>query len=855
MKNNRLSIKFKILIGIGLLLIICTGFNLVYSYNLFIKDKTSYIFENGLNKVESISDQISFKLNDLIVRTQFNSALINNPTIDFEKTINNQGDLILVGIIEKKDRETLILKKNENSQNLNRLINTHGINVNDFIKEILTNSKELIKYSSGNIWLYSPKPNLKFLIHVAKWSEENKFIFSVADISPVFEVFTKDPLYISKVISLKNDNERRLNSEWISQLDYTKSKKGAFETVINKQNVLLAYSFLSEKIIVLSAINKSDAFGITQFLILKTMLFAGFLIGIGSIIGIYFSTSITYPIITLTKSAQKIAEGDFSSVVNINTSDEIKILGDTFNFMTSEIRALLKNKENLIEKLEDYSKNLEIMVKDRTLELKAANDFMALMINSLDQGLLVFDQELQCHPLFTKACIPIFGISPLNKSLIEVLGISDIEKEEELKQWAAITFTEMIPFESAINLGPRQKITGLSYTDPNYKYVQIDYYPMRNVDDKIYNIVMIVTDKTSEIKAKERAIEKEAYVSMILKILNSKTQFASFIYETEDILKNFKNAFSLEKKTINYELCMMLFHTLNGGCGIYNMTKLQGLAVESENKIIQIKNTETDSWSNVFCIENLIAVFDREFSNFKIELDALLGTMFSVNKSFIEISQEEINAFKIILEKSNNQELLNYYNEKFVKVKILDYFYAYNDLCITASLKNNKNFKGLEFQNSELKIDATPLLEFFNVLVHLFRNCIDHGLEDVHTRQKNGKISDGHIMISFDELFVADRKYLSVIIQDDGAGINPAIIRARYLNMHPDENISMINDEDIIYKIFDPFFSTRDEVSALSGRGIGMSAIKDVVDKLQGKIAVESQLGVGTKFSFLIPIV
>jgi two-component system chemotaxis sensor kinase CheA len=185
---------------------------------------------------------------------------------------------------------------------------------------------------------------------------------------------------------------------------------------------------------------------------------------------------------------------------------------------------------------------------------------------------------------------------------------------------------------------------------------------------------------------------------------------------------------------------------------------------------------------------------------------------------------------------------------------VINFFRAYDDLCKTIALKIGKEFKGISFQNENLKIEAAPFQEWFNVLVHLFRNCMDHGLEDAYTRKSLNKSEDGHLGVSFGLVDLGTSQMLNVVVQDDGAGINPLRIREKYSKLYPDEDISKISDKDIIYKIFDPFFSTRDEVSALSGRGVGMSAIKEVVDRMGGQIEIESHVGKGSVFTFLIPI-
>lgn len=849
----KFSLKFKILSGLGFLIILCTSFNLIYSYNLFVDDKTSYIFENGLKKTENISDLINFRINEISARTELYSTLINTPTIDFEKIINKQDEAILTGAIAGPSENFNIKQQYSNTKLLNHSVNSYNVSTETLNKEIFAKIKSLPSNQKSAVWIYSPVKNLNFLCNFTR-SRDNTIFFSIFDISPVVESFYKDHVYNNSIKSLDAVQKTDPMETWLNDLDYKRSKKGTIQKNIDGEDFLISYAFVNEKIVATTSIRAKDAFSITRFLILKTGLFAVFLIGISLIVGIYFSSTITQPIINLTNLAKKVADGDFTAKSDIKTDDELKILGNTFDFMNEKIQALLKSKEELIQMLEDYNKNLEIKVEQRTIELKQANDFMGLMVNSLDQGLLVFDQDLNCNPMFTKACEPLLGVSPLNKNLPEVLGIEDEEKVNQLKQWSMITFNEMIPFESAVELGPRDKITGANFTENNYKNVQMNYYPMRDDGGKISNLVLIATDKTKEVQAIELSKKNEAHVSMILKILNNKAQFESFVSEVESILDQFNEAYSLEKNKIEFDLCMMLFHTLNGGFGIYNLLELQQLARSYETEISAIKDINPDPQEYIPFLQGHVENLRMEFLNFKIYLDSLIGTKFSTNQKFSEIPMQKLLELRKLVESTGNQELITFYTENMIKTPILEYFKIYDDLCKTTAVKINKSFEGIRFHNGDLKIEAAPYAEFFNVLVHLFRNCLDHGLEDPRTRESSGKSPTGQIEVFFDEIKKDDKKRLSVIVRDDGAGIDPKKIRAKYGQMRPDDDISALSDKEVIYKIFDPFFSTRDEVSALSGRGVGMSAIKEVIERLNGELKIESVVGLGSTFTFSIPL-
>jgi len=855
MNNNvKYSLKFKILLSVSFLLLACTAFNLLYSYKLFIDDKTSYIYESSLKRAENISDQIKYRIDSIKSRTQFNSLLFSSQGFSLEKIINEQKDYIIVGTGEIKDGNPQVLDYKFNDKNYNRIFNRYSLKEKNYIDEVTRHYLKLPENGRNQLILVSPKGNLPLAISYYRSDDKTQFFFNIIDLSDLFDLFTSDDLYTNQIILLNNKRAANENSFILEKLNYKNAKKGTVTVSVDDKEKLLSYVFTTQVVLVTTLIDKDKAFGITEFLIIKTVLFGAFLLGFAIMFGIYFSASITLPIKKLTAKAKQVAEGNFSEEVHINTTDEIHLLANTFNWMSTEINDLLKAKEEMILKLEDYSHNLEKMVEQRTAELKQANDFMALMVNSLNQGLVVFDRDLNIHPMYTKACEPIFGQEPKDKTLLQLLNKVDESEQANIKQWAMVSFNELIPFESAKELGPRQIISGTDYKDPDYKFIQLDYYPMRDQEEKVGNIVLVATDKTVEIKAIEKARENDQRVSMILKILNNKTQFQSFMTEVQEIFDQFENVYDTKTDTVQLDLAMMLFHTLNGGFGLYSITKLQTLARSFESEISTLKNDNPNGHQFYEKLKSNIELLKSELEAFKVEIDHLIGTKFSSGITSIEIDKDKIEILRTLVDQTNNEELKTQFYDMLVKEPVINFFKAYDDLCKTIAFKTGKEFKGISFQNQNLKVNPENLEEFFNVLVHLFRNCMDHGIEDAFTRKNLGKSPDGHLDVVFETTEGKDGTFLNLVIKDDGSGINPQKIREKYSKLYPDVDLSQVSDREIIYKIFDPFFSTRDEVSAFSGRGVGMSAIKEVVEKLHGQIEVETEVGKGSTFSFVIPL-
>lgn len=857
MKKIMFGLNFKILGGICILLILCTTFNLLYSYNLFIEDKTSYIYESGLKKSENIVEQIQTHIDSIKSKSQTYAFLSTLDSFDFKTFIGEEKDYIAVGSTEIPNENTIELPINHftaNDSYRGQTWTKDSSNL-DSIRVLLSKSLQSVKNESFNeVKFVKDYKGTDLLVALYKTANSPQVFFSLIDMRGLNRLAESDNIF-SNQIAFIDSNDSKQSFEWLKLIDYKNIFKGTKEVNFEGKTKLLSYAVSGDaRYIVASFIDRDRAFGITKFLVIKTVLFACVLLGMAIACGIYFSSSITHPIEVLTAKSQQMAEGDFDQEVIVKTSDELSVLAYSFNWMNKEIKSLLNQKQEMIFQLEDYSKNLEVKVEERTIELKTANDFVGAMINSLDQGLFVFDDQLECHDIYTNACESIFGMAPPRKQLTEVLGIQDEHEISNINQWSKILFSEMIPFDSAVNLGPRTKISGTDHTDPDFKYVQIDYYPMKDEEEKIKSIVTVGTDKTLEIQAVEKKKENDLYVAMIIKILNNKTHFKSFCDEADSILNQFSTVYDKDLNIIHFDLAMMLFHTLNGGFGMYSLSKLQIEARSYESLVTSSKEAGMDPYEYNEMLMTQVESLRSNFNNVKRELDSLLGTSFYGGENFKEIPLSAINHLKDLINQNSSKELRDMFYEVVVKEPVIDYFKAYEDVCFKAAEKTGKEFAGIEFHNAELKIEPAQLLEFFNVLIHLFRNCIDHGIETPAKRRELGKDAAGKIIVAFEMLKNDKENIFCLNIQDDGSGINSDIIRRKYSEKNPDIDISNYTEDEIINIIFDPFFSTRDEVSALSGRGVGMSAIKEVVEKLGGRIEIETAVGRGSSFLFFIPM-
>lgn len=156
----------------------------------------------------------------------------------------------------------------------------------------------------------------------------------------------------------------------------------------------------------------------------------------------------------------------------------------------------------------------------------------------------------------------------------------------------------------------------------------------------------------------------------------------------------------------------------------------------------------------------------------------------------------------------------------------------------------------LELIGEETEIDKTVLEHLADPLVHIVRNAVDHGLESTQERLMSGKSEEGRVSIrAFHE-----GNNLVIEIRDDGKGINPKIIREKAIEKKVISANSNLSDDELVNLIFHPGFSTKDAVSEISGRGVGMDVVKTNIEKLSGEVKVVTEMGKGSVFKVVLPL-
>ncbi len=158
----------------------------------------------------------------------------------------------------------------------------------------------------------------------------------------------------------------------------------------------------------------------------------------------------------------------------------------------------------------------------------------------------------------------------------------------------------------------------------------------------------------------------------------------------------------------------------------------------------------------------------------------------------------------------------------------------------------------LVLSGEETELDKTMIEDLNDPLVHLVRNAVDHGIEAAEERALSHKSSKAIVTLSASQ--VGDHIYIE--ISDDGKGMRPDVIRAKAVEkgIIDAETANSLDDRQSLHLVFLPGFSTKDQISSVSGRGVGMDVVKTNITRLNGKIDVISVPGQGSTFTISLPL-
>jgi two-component system chemotaxis sensor kinase CheA len=519
---------------------------------------------------------------------------------------------------------------------------------------------------------------------------------------------------------------------------------------------------------------------------------------------------ITRPLTDLTEGVNKLAAGNHDIRVEITSGDEIEILGRAFNNMAAELK-------DSYERLANMNRTLEIKVQERTRELAERNRDMRLVMDNVNQGFLTVSVDGVLAQERSAIVDHWFGSYGAGTVFVDYIAKSDPMYALSFKAGYEALIEDALPRELCIEQMPaRLRQHGCEY--------RCSYFAILK-EDRIDGLLIVINDVTSELLHARHESERNEILAMFEALTKDRTGFLSLMDEANEILRQVHSGdLAMQERGL---------HTLKGNAGLIGFGVIAKLCQQAEDELAERRE--------LLPAEALLPLDER----WRVLNEGLRTFLGDKGRDVLELSTKEIEKLE--------QDILAGVPTSRVLDRLASWWLESAELPLrrlgryaaALATRLGKGELHVEIDANGVRLAPKAWAGFWSDLVHIVRNAVDHGLETPAEREAAGKTSPKLRLSSA----VVNRK-LVVEIEDFGRGVNWQAVAKAAEKM----GLPSATQEDLVHALFASGLSTSREVTTISGRGIGLCAVRQQVQDLGGQIAVISTLGQGTCFRFTFPL-
>lgn len=526
--------------------------------------------------------------------------------------------------------------------------------------------------------------------------------------------------------------------------------------------------------------------------------------------------------------------------------EEFSSLSNLLLFIISGALDRKRSQEQLAIAQENTQKKNEQIALLFT-ELQQNMAVVTSLLNNTGQGILSFGPELCISSQCSSECRRIFKSDIVGKNIIKLLFDDDPEKEVYGEVFQEVFGSHDLGRQSILlELLPERITVAESIFVAKYKIIS------DSIDSTKKQVMIIMTDITAQI-ALEGQIEQEREVqNVIVRVIE---QYDSFMEIMEDFKRFLKELEAIPVMALTAELKWKkdLYRQVHTFKGSFSMFGLQNLTrclheleeyIRMEDHVERLKNELTGKRLHV-----LWQAYSQEWN----KLIEILGRKFFERRNCVQVESKGIMALeKRLLSSHVAEEMPEILAElkRWRYKKLSELISQYKNYVVELGLRMDKKIHPLGISGVDVLVDPVQYKEFVYNLIHIFRNMADHGIETPEERVGRGKDEYGQIKCEI----MLDHGALYLEIKDDGRGIDVEKVRLKAMERGILSTVdgNSIEESAIMQLIFSAGFSTQEAVTEISGRGIGLIAIKKAIEKMGGQVRVRSQSGYGTTFRFLL---
>jgi two-component system chemotaxis sensor kinase CheA len=534
----------------------------------------------------------------------------------------------------------------------------------------------------------------------------------------------------------------------------------------------------------------------------------------GMLLAFAIARSLGRRIASIADTASAVASGDLDQkLVEVRGHDEIATLAAAFNAMLSQIQSLFGQ---IKQSAEQEQARLGSLVRERTHELDVRNQAMRLVLDNVDQGFVSVDLAGQLAPERSAILDRWLGVPASGDTLFSYIDARFPGKGDYLRVgWEALA-EDWMPLEMRLDQLPRE-------LENEELHLGLAYQPTFE-NDVLTRILVIVSDMTPVVEKRRAEEEERELVTVVRKLLSDHGGFKEYLSEADELVRLITSGRG------DLALRLRTLHTLKGNSAIFGFESLVRLCHELEGRM-QTSGTDLPQTDK----DRLSAAWKRLREKVETLLKGRNNETIEIKRVDLHRIVANVNAGAPV---STITAVLRGWElepSEARLTRVADYARALAE-------RLGKNPVEVRVESNDVRLDPEAWTDFWHALVHVIRNAIDHGIESPAERSTANKPEVAVVALRC--LLEGDR--LTIEVEDAGRGIDWAHVA----NAARRRGLPNGSHEELVQGLFADGLSTRDTASETSGRGVGLSAVREACVRTGGEIRVSSTPGRGSKFEF-----
>ncbi len=521
--------------------------------------------------------------------------------------------------------------------------------------------------------------------------------------------------------------------------------------------------------------------------------------------------------------------------------------------------------------VEEQNRLLEIKVFERTAELREKNNDIQAMLSNMRQGLFTVEADGNIHPEYSRFLEEIFETKEIagHNAMALLFGRANLGSNTFDQNKEAIN---SIIGEDEMNYDFNSHLLTEEYAADfkgKIKYLSLDWNPVI-ADDVVVKLMVSVRDVTLLKKMEKEALSKKRELDIISQLLNVPAKkYLAFSISAKRFLAENKTQIESAEQRSDAVLALLFrnMHTIKGNCRTFNLSHFSDVVHDVESVYSALKKdpeTNLDRnklMSDLLRVEEIMQEYERIYYTVLGRGDSSSGardqngywtdskTIESIQRC-IDVANQQFPALNIAQPLLPIQTWLN----RALSTPITDVLADVVDSLSSIAMQLDKEAPKVVVEDNQVRIKSSANELMTNIFSHILRNSIDHGIEPATVRLQANKSSAGTIEIRAIPL----EKNLRIHIKDDGQGLNIDKLYQKGIALGKWQTQDQPSYNNIAQLIFISGVSTKNEVTDISGRGVGMDAVKEFLLAQQGNISLQllganatgKALGLGTMVQF-----